>query len=374
MCGLFAAIGPGIVKADLEFLQSLAYVSGLRGLDGTGVVQGRTYYNHTSHKVFKQDVEVGYFMYHQNVLHKRKVMEDVMDNFILGHVRASTVGNSTLDNTHPFEFDNLIGMHNGTLTNKEFLEPAHKLGKTDSEMMFSKMDEEGVEPVLKRINSVGNEASAYAVMVYDRKTGNIKIARNSKRPLHYAFNTKRGVMYIASEAGMLRWLLARSGIETTAIKAFDVDTVFEINPVKVAANGGLAMSATPMFPVTELTNHGTVLEERLAAIEKSRVKAVESSSEQPESSVKQADKTVEEEGKTSCGLRSVPTVVINGVAADGLRINGKAIRKMKLPPLQSCSMCGSKMDDYAMSRSVTIDDSLFCEDCEVKLERMNGTL
>lgn len=370
MCGLFAVIGSGVNKDDLEFIKELAYVSGLRGLDGTGVVQGRAYEHHRSHEVFKQDVEVGYFMYHQNQLHRRKVMDNLADNFMLGHVRATTVGASNLENTHPFEFKNLIGMHNGTLTNDEFTEPAKAAGSTDSEVMFSKMNDEGILPVLKRVND-NNTTSAYAIMVYDKNTGKIIIARNSKRPLHYAFNTKRRVMYIASEAGMLAWLLGRNGIETTKVTSFAVETLYEIAPHTVEANGGLTMKVTSMFPLaniattytpTPIKSHGQVLEERLKAIEETRKRA--------EEFVEQANKEAEEVGSPAKGIR--PNAPLEQTS-EGLKINGKAIRKMKLPPLSNCTMCGNTLDDYSMRNAQIVDNNIFCETCEEKLQKLNGT-
>lgn len=99
-------------------------------------------------------------------VHKRPVRASECDAFyaassnaygelLLAHVRARTVGQSSLPNTHPFRRERWLFAHNGTLTDTGFIRantsPARLAqieGETDSELLFSylltRLDEAGL--------------------------------------------------------------------------------------------------------------------------------------------------------------------------------------------------------------------------------------
>ena len=106
---------------------------------------------------------------------------------------------------HPFYLESLVGAHNGTLVDKEFLVNE----KTDSQMMFEKMETDGIHPVLDSLDP----DSAYAVSIYKKNSQIITLARNTKRTLFVAFNKKRDVLYWSSEFDMLKFALERSNQE-----------------------------------------------------------------------------------------------------------------------------------------------------------------
>lgn len=225
MCGLAGMAGPDIVMADLDFLQELSYVSGLRGQDGTGIIQGETNKkNGINFEVEKSWMPVNTFMrHHRNSKNgNRHLFNSVMDNFFLVHVRAATRGGLTTDNAHPFEFKSLIGMHNGTLRDASYTH-AHK---TDSEMMFSEMDREGIIPTLSSLH----KDSAWAVTILDKTDGNIIMGRNVHRPLCIAANKNRSVVYWASEAGFLHMIAARNGIKLEKVYELTANYLYKFNP------------------------------------------------------------------------------------------------------------------------------------------------
>ena len=76
-----------------------------------------------------------------------RVSEFLTSNAVIAHVRKATVGDLTLENTHPFEFEGWTFCHNGTIFGfREFEEVVreriaprflpHIAGTTDSEVLF----------------------------------------------------------------------------------------------------------------------------------------------------------------------------------------------------------------------------------------------
>lgn len=234
MCGLFGVAGPQIQHIDLRVLRELAYVSGVRGLDGTGIVQGRVFQNKIErYRISKMGSEVSYFTwYHENDKKGCKdIMNDTLCNFFIGHVRYATKGNISNENSHPFETKTLVGAHNGTLWDSKYIHKA----KTDSEMMFLDMNERGILPVLSELTG----SSAYAVVIYNNTDRKLYFARNEQRPLVFAFGANKDVMYWASEAMPLKWIASRNGVELGRICKFEENCLYSFHPFEVRGGGNM---------------------------------------------------------------------------------------------------------------------------------------
>lgn len=98
MCGIFGMIGKSNI--DFQKVKLLMYLNRDRGTDGVGI--------YVNDKIYKEDLDARSFLY---------TIGNVTTNLALGHTRKTSVGKSVKDNTHPFEIGNIIGAHNGTLTN-----------------------------------------------------------------------------------------------------------------------------------------------------------------------------------------------------------------------------------------------------------------
>lgn len=229
MCGLTGVLGPGIIKNDLEAIRDLAWVSALRGTDSTGVFQVNMPWSNNQEPTIlleKDSSDVSYFLwYHEN--HKdgnREVISSVRDDVVAFHLRAATRGSLTKENAHPFDTGRYVSMHNGTLWDKRF---DHKT-KTDSEMMFSFMETEGVEGVLSKLE----ERSAYAIVMFDKEQKQMVFARNELRTLFFCAVEDRNVLYWASEDWMLRGVLKRRGIKIkdNAIFHLNPNLVYRLSP------------------------------------------------------------------------------------------------------------------------------------------------
>lgn len=230
MCGHFGMMGPGISQADVRFIRELAYVSGLRGTDGTGVLQGVTYKKHNKgfyYVVEKLPSEVSYYLWYHSNNEKgdKEILNSVTDTFMAGHVRAATRGANCMDNTHPFELEEIVGMHNGTLWDKKY---EHKT-KTDSELFFKDIEENGPMKVLSSLD----KKSAYAIVMLNLVTGEFTFAHNEHRPLACAWNTRRRVFYWASEVEMLRFVAQRNNIEIEKFFEFTRDMLHTFRPYDV---------------------------------------------------------------------------------------------------------------------------------------------
>ena len=206
MCGLFGMAGLGIQKQDISFLKQLGLVSQLRGTHGFGLIN-----------IEHRGIEFSKDCYDFNACleFEPRLIESIMTRAYVGHVRHATVGKLTKDNTHPFDFDNFIGMHNGTLVDDAY---TIDLDKTDSEQMFATIDElvnEGmtIEEALVEVFGNLDDKSAYAVTLVDKSNNDIIFARNHRRPMAFAMNKHRAVKYWASEVDMLEYVLDRNGIE-----------------------------------------------------------------------------------------------------------------------------------------------------------------
>lgn len=202
MCGICGIAGPSITTQDLKVFKDLLYVSALRGDHSTGVATIKTGEDWDA-RIRKDAVSADYFLW-EDEISKSPIISGTDHHIFMGHCRHATAGDITPENSHPFETETLIGTHNGTLDDIEFWDKV----KTDSELMFQKMDSHGVIPVLDELDA----ASAFAVAVWLKGTDSLILSRNEHRPLHIALNKDRGVLYYASESEMLSLCLNRRAI------------------------------------------------------------------------------------------------------------------------------------------------------------------
>jgi len=126
----------------------------------------------------------------------------------LGHCRAGTVGDKIdNENNHPIKIGNLVGIHNGKITNHDtiFKKLACKRdGKVDSESIFRLFDyytKKGKEPfTLDMIQEVVKRLSGqYAISLFNADNPfQVPIFRDG-RPVEFAFIRRYGILLIVSE-------------------------------------------------------------------------------------------------------------------------------------------------------------------------------
>lgn len=251
MCGIVGIAGPGIIHWDLDVLRQLAYVSGLRGMDSTGVFQGKSNKNYfgkekNTHLIEKSNIDVSFFMqFHKSFEGgNREVLSDTRNNFYCVHTRAATRGAISKDNAHPFEFSKYIGCHNGTLMDTKYSER----NKTDSELLIKDINDNGIIPVLQKLDP----GSAYVLVLYNKETGELTFARNNQRSLFVCFNQYRGVMYWASEKWMLEHIMARNNenILNDDIRFFEPNCVYTVHPSDIRVGTDAVFDKEKFTPKT----------------------------------------------------------------------------------------------------------------------------
>lgn len=195
MCGISGAIltnktyewigvdGPALLARQLGLAMQV------RGGDATGIArftQGGRY------KVAKLDVPASKFF------SSRKGIGANSRAFIV-HTRAMTQGAASNPlNNHPIVYNNVVGIHNGWITNdddifRDFQLPRH--GQVDSEAIFAAIASLGWKKALETIEG------AAAVAWFDTLTDRLHLARqDGYSPLFYGFSRWGDLIFSSTEA------------------------------------------------------------------------------------------------------------------------------------------------------------------------------
>lgn len=206
MCGLFGVFNAPEVngrsaKNRESFLDAAAYLSALRGTDGTGFCTA----NDKGSQIYKDPIAPWNFIQTYQYQSVVKALAD--HNIIIGHSRSKTIGGSSHANTHPFQANHITLAHNGTLNNMYQL-PNYVAGITDSELIAINMSKLGEKETLELLEG------PYALTWHNKEKGTFNIARNDLRTLSTAMDDEKQVLYYMSDSEMLRFALYHANIKT----------------------------------------------------------------------------------------------------------------------------------------------------------------
>lgn len=198
MCGLVGVAGD-IGKAEKDAFRMLLHLDIVRGPHSTGVASVDTAGNWSLAK--KKGTAWDLF--------DSKEYNSLMTSVsycLMGHNRYATKGKVNNINAHPFEFEDVVGAHNGTITHQSKL-PNHTAFEVDSENIFYSIQQQGIEATLEVL------AGAYALTYWDKRDEELVMVRNDERELYYCFNMDRSAVFWASESWMLWAALTRAGVK-----------------------------------------------------------------------------------------------------------------------------------------------------------------
>ena len=214
MCGLVGVMGD-INQDEKAVFNQLLVVDVLRGKHSTGAAL----ISHSGHtKVFKKAVNSMDFLDFSTYKDHMRTSYNCM----IGHNRHATKGAVNNVNAHPFDFDNVVGAHNGTLRAYHNLDDARDF-EVDSECLYSHINDNGIQDAFNKVSG------ALALTWFDKKTNKLHFLRNSERPMAYCYRKDMGTLFWASEPWMLRGVLARNGIPHTDVVITTEDVLYSFD-------------------------------------------------------------------------------------------------------------------------------------------------
>jgi hypothetical protein len=237
---------------DPEVFEDLFHLDTLRGKDSSGMLLVYDLGKEDKQKdgVLKAVGEPRQLYNKYNKLFTKDKVPSFNLNIILGHNRAATQGSITEANAHPFDFDNLVGAHNGTIQKWSMRDfKGFKDFDVDSQILYSHLDRtDDLQYIWDNVDG------AMALTWWNRKNNTIHFARNGERPLHYCFSEDGKKVYWASEAWMLSISLGRNGQKHTEIRGVEENTLhtFTFDDKRVPT-----LSTSPLNPKKAVTyNYG----------------------------------------------------------------------------------------------------------------------
>lgn len=235
MCGIVGVFGNITVPLENVFKQLLV-VDQLRGAHSTGMFAVRRHVD---------EVAIAKAVGTPAELMDTKTFDKAMGGIhrvLIGHNRYATQGAVNKSNAHPFEFDKVVGVHNGSLTAYTGLD-GYGQHPVDSHVLYNHINKHGLK------DAVSKTGGAMALVWWDKHANELNVYRNNERPLFYGV-TKLGAIILGSEFGMVDWICDRNGIELDALEAVPVNQHMRFG----LAKGTIAVNK----PVAELVEKPVV--------------------------------------------------------------------------------------------------------------------
>lgn len=208
MCGIVGVAGNISMSANKMFRDMLIFDT-VRGVDSTGVLSVPLKTNFfPKQPIIEKEVGLPDALWDKPNSSIFNYMGKVtgVHRVLLGHNRAATVGKVNVENAHPFNFDDIYGVHNGSLRSYSDLDN-YAEHSVDSMCLFDTINNKGIEHTWKSFYG------AAALVWWDHKEDKLNFIRNTERPLWVAFNKAKDMIIWASEPWMIRIAASRNGVE-----------------------------------------------------------------------------------------------------------------------------------------------------------------
>lgn len=130
----------------------------------------------------------------------KSALSGYQSSVFMGHNRAATRGAVNAIGAHPFEFDHIVGCHNGTLSPASHRELEDALGErfdVDSQAIFASIAKFGIKKTVSMLQG------AWALVWFDFKEKTLNFLRNKERPFWYAYSKEFDRIFWASEWPMI---------------------------------------------------------------------------------------------------------------------------------------------------------------------------
>lgn len=208
MCGIFGfATGERGKNASSRrdtFINGLIF-NMPRGWDSTGIAHVKEIGTPKKHESY-----VGYYKRALHVIDylETKQVKKLLGNtddyhYLIGHCRSATRGTQEDNNAHPFQYDHITLVHNGTVD--QGLLAQHKATEfVDSASICSHMAKAGELETLEKLDG------AFALVWYNQNDDTLNFARNKRKPMAWGFVKDENTMYYSSEWGVLNAAMIRN--------------------------------------------------------------------------------------------------------------------------------------------------------------------
>lgn len=246
MCGIVGCAG--IINGTHEkALKVLLVLDSLRGEDSTGAAFVQ---RNTGNVTVAKQLGDPFNLFNDN-----KFTQNLskVNRAIIGHNRYATVGGVSRSTAHPFDFDSLVGVHNGTLASKWKLED-HLDYKVDSQALYHGFEKNGVRDTIDRLGADGN---AWSLVWWNKGEESLNFLRNKHRPMFMCRTKDTNVLFWASEPWMLSAALGRFNIEHGPVFETEEDTHYSvyIDNRGMMDKPKLARMAAPVYIPPPVTYH-----------------------------------------------------------------------------------------------------------------------
>ena len=219
MCGIVGFVSRETALNDKEklrkYFRQALMCDTVRGVHGTGVMSVTS---NEDVNVYKKPLNAFDFL---ELARTNRIIDDATVKFMVGHNRWATMGNHTIENSHPFTHNNITLFHNGTLTGYRTLSSGNF--NVDSEYIAHALSEtDNYIEVLEKITG------AYSLVWYNESEKTLNFARNEERPMFIATIKNSNSLIFASELKMIEWLAFRNFIEIEKVSSLGVGILLSI--------------------------------------------------------------------------------------------------------------------------------------------------
>ncbi len=201
MCGISGAYSPHMSAKDVEVFKKLLIINQLRGEDSTGVLRVNT---GKQIQMMRGLGDSSQFL--RTDAAKQFVNIETNPMLLLGHCRKATVGAINKKNIHPFSFQHVIGVMNGTF--RGTFDNSDKFS-TDTEAIYFNINK-SIDETGDFVTGLQNSmvySPEYALAFVDRKNSTLNFIKNTKRPLHFTYVNNRKTLVWSSDSEHLEFIV-----------------------------------------------------------------------------------------------------------------------------------------------------------------------
>lgn len=209
MCGLVGVMGATPLADNVrKAFYDMLVMDSLRGEDSTGVAVISGAWQNPSVELFKSVGGPSDFFYEHSPYKNNRDMTNKPVHVFLGHNRAATQGAVNVANAHPFEFDNLVGAHNGTVQ-KWSINKFHNANQydVDSQIIYSQLSHTNVDDVWRDADG------AMALSWWDKRDQTLNLIRNNQRTLSFVYSEDDKQVFWSSEGVFTFAATSRRGVK-----------------------------------------------------------------------------------------------------------------------------------------------------------------